>query len=355
VVLNKLDDIYKSEIFDESIKQMEKVSKLKYEKNEKSMRIIVDHIRTATFILGDDKKIIPSNSEQGYILRRIIRRAIRHGKKLGIDKSFISGISKTFISNYPEYPELKKNEKYIFEELAKEESRFSQTLEQGLNKFNKLAKNKSISGKEAFLLFQSFGFPIEMTEELAKENKIKVDTKEFDKEFAKHQELSRTAAKGKFSSGLADNSEQTTRLHTATHLLNEALREILDKNITQKGSNITPERLRFDFNFDRKLTDEEKKKIEDFVNEKIKESLEVTREEMSLKEAIDSGAQGEFGTKYPNRVSVYTIKDKSKKGWFSKEICTGPHVKNTKEIGHFKIKKEGSSSAGVRRIKAVVK
>ncbi|MBI2628773.1 alanine--tRNA ligase [Candidatus Pacearchaeota archaeon] len=355
-VLNGLNDNYQTSIFQPIIKEIEKISHKSYseEKNKKPMRIIADHIRASVFILGDDHGIKPSNTEQGYVLRRLIRRAIRYGKLLGIKENFTSKISKAVIPIYSDYQELKLNEKIIINELEQEEIRFNQTLQQGLKKFEEIIKNiekskKEISGKDAFLLFQSYGFPIEMTQELAREKILKVNLKEYNSEFEKHQTLSRTSSAGMFKSGLADNSETTKKLHTATHLLNEALRIILkDKNIKQKGSNITPERLRFDFNFPRKLTEYEIKEIEDLVNKKIKEKIKVTREEMPLNKALSSGAQAEFGAKYPSIVSVYTI------GSFSKEICTGPHVSNTSEIGHFKIIKEESVAAGIRRIKAIV-
>jgi len=353
-ILNGLDDNYQTSIFLPIIKEIEKISGKNYGQNKettKAMRIISDHIKAATFILADPKTIKPSNTEQGYVLRRLIRRAVRYGRNLGIKGNFTGKIAEKVIPIYPEYEELKNNKKFIIQELSKEESRFNETLEKGLKKFEEIIKvgKKEISGKDAFLLFQSYGFPVEMTQELVKEKGMKININEYNKEFQKHQELSRTATQGKFKSGLADNSEKTTKLHTATHMLNEALRIVLkDENIRQKGSNINPERLRFDFNFPKKLTEEELKKVEDLINKKISEGLKVTREEMSLKEAIDSGAHGEFGVKYPEIVSVYTI-DK-----FSKEICTGPHVSNTKEIGHFKIIKEESVAAGIRRIKAVV-
>ncbi|PIZ82917.1 alanine--tRNA ligase [Candidatus Pacearchaeota archaeon CG_4_10_14_0_2_um_filter_05_32_18] len=353
-ILNGLDDNYQTSIFLPIIKEIEKISGKNYGQNKettKAIRIISDHIKAATFILADPKTIKPSNTEQGYVLRRLIRRAVRYGRNLGIKGNFTGKIAEKVIPIYPEYEELKNNKKFIIQELSKEESRFNETLEKGLKKFEEIIKvgKKEISGKDAFLLFQSYGFPVEMTQELVKEKGMKININEYNKEFQKHQELSRTATQGKFKSGLADNSEKTTKLHTATHMLNEALRIVLkDENIRQKGSNINPERLRFDFNFPKKLTEEELKKVEDLINKKISEGLKVTREEMSLKEAIDSGAHGEFGVKYPEIVSVYTI-DK-----FSKEICTGPHVSNTKEIGHFKIIKEESVAAGIRRIKAVV-
>ncbi|MBS3124537.1 alanine--tRNA ligase, partial [Candidatus Woesearchaeota archaeon] len=251
---------------------------------------------------------------------------------------------------YDDYEILKKNKNKILQEFYKEENKFNETLENGIKVFEKLIKDKKeISGKDAFLLYQSYGFPIEITSELAKEKGIPVNLDEYEEENKNHQELSRTATEGKFKSGLADNSLATTRLHTATHLLNKALKIVLkDKNIHQKGSNITPERLRFDFNFDRKLTEQELKEIENLVNEKIKQSLKVETKEISVEEAKKTGAEGVFEEKYKEKVSVYSIAD------FSKEICAGPHVKNTKELGHFKIIKEESSAAGVRRIKAVL-
>ncbi|MCK9597291.1 alanine--tRNA ligase-related protein, partial [Candidatus Pacearchaeota archaeon] len=385
-VLNNLEDNYETSIFKPIINEIEKISGKKYstsnEKDKKSMRIIADHVRSVTFILGDNKQIKPSNSDHGYVLRRLIRRAIRFGKQLGINKQFLSEIAKVIIKEYPDYQELSRNHKRIIDELDAEENRFLQTLEKGLNYFNKIIQaeplrmnlklnqptiiignkktkrgdKKFISGKEAFLLFQSYGFPIEMTKELADEKGIEIDLEKYNAEFQKHQDLSRTSAEGKFKSGLADNSEATKKLHTATHLLNETLRYVLkDKEIKQRGSNITPERLRFDFNFHRKLTEDEIKQIEKKMNEIISAGLTITREEMPLKDALSSGAQSEFGSKYPEMVSVYTIhKPKKIDEWYSKEICTGPHVNNTHELGKFKIIKEESSAAGIRRIKAVL-
>ena len=354
-VLNGLEDNYQTEVFLPIIKEIEKISKKSYKGNEKVMRIIADHLRASVFILGDDKQIKPSNTEHGYVLRRLIRRAIRYGRQLGIKDNFTVKIAKTIIPIYSDYQELERNHKFICQQLEEEENKFNLTLEKGLKRFQEISKDKLISGKDAFLLFQSYGFPIEMTQELAEEKNLKVDLEEYNSEFKHHQDLSRTASSGMFKSGLADDSEATRKLHTATHLLNEALRQVLSKDIRQKGSNITPERLRFDFNFPRKLTDEEIKKIESWVNDRIKESLSVTRSEIPLSQAIKSGAQSEFGMKYPELVSVYTIIDKKDpKKYHSKEICTGPHVSNTREIGKFKIVKEESSSAGIRRIKAVV-
>ena len=362
-ILNGLEDNYMTEIWRPIIKQIEKLSKREYDKHKIRIRIIADHIKAAVFIIANG--IQPSNTEQGYVLRRLIRRAIRHGKRLGLE-NFTDKVAEPVFKIYDDYTELKKNKDKILNILREEEERFNKTLEKGLIIFNKkiikgIEKSKksskkikdfgTISGKDAFLLYQSYGFPIELTIEEAKDFRgggLKVDMKGFEKELQKHQKLSRTATKGVFGSGLADHTEKTVRLHTATHLLNQALRDVLGSNVKQKGSNITKERLRFDFNFPRKLTDKEIKKVEDLVNKKISEAIPVKSEEMSLKQALKSGAQSEFGAKYPDRVNIYTIGD------FSKEICTGPHVKNTREIGKFKIVKEESSAAGIRRIKAVL-
>jgi len=345
-ILNNKNSVYETEPFKKIIEKIEKLSGKKYStsaKETRAMRIIADHIKSACMILNE--KITPSNVEQGYVLRRLIRRAIRHARKLNIKD--ITPIADPVFEIYDDY---NLDKKFIKKEIEKEQEKFLKTLEQGLKIFEKLTKNsKTLSGKNAFLLYQSYGFPLEMTQELAKEKKINVDIKGFEKEQKKHQQLSRTATEGKFKSGLADHSESTTKLHTATHLLNEALRQVLKKpDLHQKGSNITPERLRFDFNFDRKLTPEELKKVEELVNKKIQEALPVKKQEMTLEQAKKISAQGIFEAKYGEKVSVYSI------GNFSREICAGPHVKNTKELGKFKIIKEESSSAGVRRIKAVL-
>jgi len=333
----------KSSVFDiEPLKSIiKKVKELATKEDIRSERIITDHLRAATFILGDEKGIVPSNLERGYVLRRLIRRAIRYGKKLGIGKPFTFKIAEVVIEKMgDEYPELKKNKDFIIEQLVQEEERFNRTLERGLKEFEK--------GTDPFILFTTYGFPIEMTEELAKEKGIKIDRKKFEEEFKKHQELSRTATAGKFKSGLADHSREVTKLHTATHLLLAALRKVLGSHVFQKGSNITAERLRLDFSHPEKLTPKQIKKVEDIVNQQIKKDLPVSCREMSLEEAKKSGAIGVFESKYGERVKVYSIDD------FSKEICGGPHVERTGELGHFKIIKEESSSAGVRRIKAVL-
>ena len=360
MVIQGFEDIYKTELFAPIIEKVSKIGNVKpVKENIQSFRIITDHMRAATFLLGDERDIVPSNSDQGYILRRFIRRSVRHGMLLGINKEFTHEIASLIISMYAdEYPLLEKRKNRIIDELKKEEQRFRETVEKGMKEFQKIASEldqkgeKKISGKTAFLLFQSYGFPIEIIIEMAHENDLVVDTAEYKEEYEKHQELSRIGAEKKFKGGLSDHGVSTVRLHTATHLLNEALRKILDPKITQKGSNITAERLRFDFNFDRKLTDEEIKRVEDEVNRISKKSLNVVREEMSPDEAKKQGAQAEFGAKYPSKVSVYTIVDG--KGFYSKEICMGPHVKNTSEVGVFKIIKEESIASGIRRIKAVV-
>ena len=349
-VLEGVLDNYTSSVWKDVIDLISDIAKKPYIGNEESMRIIADHIRTAVFISADPASIKPSNTDQGYILRRLIRRAIRHAKKLEIDISsdWEQRIAKLIISKYKKYySELTENESVVLEVLKNEKEKFNRTLEKGLREFNKVS-NKDIDAETAFHLYDTYGFPIELTEELARDAKIKVDTLGFKERFKKHQELSRTASAGKFKGGLAGNSEIETKYHTATHLLNAALKVVVDKNVHQKGSNITDERMRFDFSCDHKLTDEEKQKTEDLVNEWIKEGLNVTVKEMSKSDAINSGAECMFIEKYPDIVTVYSI------GNISKELCGGPHVKNTSELGHFKIIKEEASSAGVRRIKAVL-
>jgi len=350
MVLQGKSTIFDTELFQPIFIELGRLASNKLgASNIVSYRIMADHLRAATFILGDERGITPGNVDQGYILRRFIRRAIRHGKKVGMRNNFCLLVSQLIIKMYKEdYPLLEKKSKFILEELKKEEEKFEITLDKGLKEFSKMADSRIISGKDAFLLFQSYGFPLEMTEEMAEEKRIKVEVESFFSEYEKHKLTSRTGAEQKFKGGLSDLSPETVKLHTATHLLNEALRKVISSDIRQRGSNITPERLRFDFNFDRKLTSEEVKKVEDEVNKVIKQHLTVVRKEMSYQEAIKLGAQAEFGTKYPEKVSVYMVGD------YSKELCGGPHVNNTKEIVHFKIIKEESVAAGVRRIKAVV-
>jgi alanyl-tRNA synthetase len=350
-VINGLDDNYRTDLFWPIIEEIEKLSSKKYDDHKKEMRIIADHIKAATMIIADNKGIVPSNVEHGYIVRRLIRRAIRTAKTLGIENNFTKEIAKIIVRIYGNvYTEVEQNKERIYSEFEKEEDRFKLTLEVGLRHFNKIAEtaDKIIHGKDAFLLFQSYGFPIEITKELAKEKGLNVDEDSFQKEYEMHQQISREGAEKKFKSGLADTSIETTKLHTATHLLHSALRELVSKDIQQKGSNITPERLRFDFNYGQKLIPEQIKAVEARVNEAIQKSIDVKREEMSPEDARKQGAVGLFGDKYGDKVSVYTV------GNVSKEICTGPHVHNTKELGKFKIIKEESVAAGIRRIKAVV-
>jgi len=346
-MLQGYDDNYLTDCFKPIIEKIEKISGKKYSEYKKEMRIIADHLKAAVFIIAEG--ITPGNSEQSYVLRRLIRRAIFYGKQIGLE-NFAPQIAEQVFKIYDDYQGLKSNKKIILQEIEKEEIRFGLTLENGLNKFKKCVKeNRNLCGKEAFLLYQSFGFPIEMIIEECKKNNIKFNLKNFEIEQKKHQELSRTATAGKFKSGLADNSEATTKLHTAAHLLLASLRQVLkNENIMQKGSNITAERLRLDFSFPRKLSEKEIQDVEDLVNAQVQKSCEVIREEMSLEQAKNKGALGAFEKKYGEKVSVYSV------GNFSKEICAGPHVKNTCELGHFKIIKEESSSSGVRRIRAVL-
>ena len=348
-ILNGVKSVYEIEPLKTLIKKVEELSS---SLDEKAERIIADHLRAAVFILGDDKAIRPSNVEQGYVLRRLIRRAIRYAKKIGINDLFTQKIGQIVIDLMKdEYPELEKNREFIIDQLNQEEERFSRTLEKGLKEFEKIS-DKNISGYDAFVLFATYGFPIEITKELAREKGIEVDENGFEQEFEKHKDLSRTAAAGKFKSGLADNSEQVTRLHTAAHLLLASLRIVLGEHVFQKGSNITAERLRLDFSHSEKMSPEQIKQVEDLVNEKIEKELLVNCEEMFLNEAKESGAMGVFDSKYGERVKVYSVIDSGKV--FSKEICSGPHVSNTKELGKFKIQKEESVASGVRRIKAIL-
>ena len=352
-VLEGVDDNYKSSIWSDVINKLEDITGLTYEGNEKAMRIIVDHIRTAVFIAADPAGIKPSNTDQGYILRRLIRRAIRQARKLGIDinSNFDEQIALLIISKYEKYySELKDNKQVVLDVLSNEKKKFGRTLEKGLREFEKLVNSdESVINKDtSFKLYDTYGFPIELTIEEAKDRGMDVDVDGFYEKFKEHQEKSRTASKGKFKGGLSGNSEIETKYHTATHLLNAALKEVIGPEVHQLGSNITPERLRFDFPCDHKMTDEEKKQTEDLVNKWIEEDLKVEKLEMSKDEAIKSGAECTFIDRYPDIVTVYKIGD------VSMELCGGPHVSHTGELGHFKIKKEEASSAGVRRIKAIL-
>ena len=358
-ILQGKNSVYLTEVFEPIINTIEKLSNYTYgtdAEKDKSVRIIADHSRSAVFILGDQKGVSPSNVGAGYVLRRLIRRAVRHGMKLGIDRAFLAEIAEAVVENFKcAYPELEENKGKVFKELTAEENKFRDTLKKGEAEFQKLLPNlmknpkKEISGKVAFRLYDTFGFPLELTQELGAENGFTVDVEGFKEAERKHQELSRTQSAGTFKGGLAERSEITTKYHTATHLLQAALRQVLGPHVAQKGSNITEERMRFDFSHPAPMTKEEIKQVENIVNEQIKRNLPVKMEIMSLDDAKKSGATALFGEKYESNVKVYTIGD------FSKEVCGGPHVENTGTLGTFVITKEQSSSAGVRRIKAVLK
>lgn len=353
-ILEGVNDNYASSIWKDVIEKIEEISSLPYEGNEKPMRIIADHIRTSVFILADYAFIKPSNTDQGYILRRLIRRTIRYAKMLNIDidSNFEEILANLIIDKYKKYyKELEENRNIVLEELKKEKIKFNKTLSKGLKEFDKMVsslQDNKLNKDLAFKLYDTYGFPIELTLELAKEQNIEVDVDGFYEKFKAHQELSRKSSSGKFKGGLSNNSEIETKYHTATHLLNAALKLVVNKDVHQKGSNITEERMRFDFSCDHKLSEEEIKKAEDIVNTWINEGLDVICTQMNKEDAIKSGAECMFIERYPDVVTVYTIGD------VSKELCGGPHVKNTKELGHFKIIKEEASSSGVRRIKAIL-
>ena len=357
--LNETGDVYLTDLFSSSIKILEDATGKKYGEDENttiSMRIIADHIRTSVMLLGDQKHLLPSNVGAGYILRRLIRRAVRHAKKINIENAVLEKVAINYIDNvYNDYyTNLVESREFILTELNKEINKFEKTINTGIKEFNKLiAKLQKdnltlVDGDSSFKLYDTYGFPIELTQELAKEKGLEVDVKAFENKFKEHQEKSRTAEKGTFKGGLESKGEMEIKYHTATHLLNAALKLVIGQDVHQRGSNITSERLRFDFSCDHKLTDEEKKKTEDIVNQWIKDDLEVTVEKMNKSDALKSGAECMFIEKYPNEVTVYSIGD------VSKELCGGPHVKRTSELGHFKIIKEEASSAGVRRIKAIL-
>ncbi|MSR67982.1 alanine--tRNA ligase [Candidatus Peribacteria bacterium] len=352
-VLQGVSSVYETDAFAPIVQAVNSaaVPSRGQKESEKDVRIIVDHLKAATFMLGDGVR--PSNVDQGYILRRIIRRAIRSARKLGIEKStgFCASIAQVVVSQYGDcYQKMKKEESVIQGALNHEEEAFMKALIEGEKHFQKVAERSTIviSGIDAFHLYDTYGFPIEMTREMASEHKLSIDEDGFSKAFSEHQILSRAGAEKKFAGGLADHSAETTKLHTATHLLNAALRQVLGDHISQKGSNITGERLRFDFNHSEKMTPEQIKKVEELVNVAIKADVPVSYSVMTVDEAKASGAIGVFDSKYGEKVKVYTM------GAFSKEICGGPHVARTGMLGHFKIQKEESSSAGVRRIKAIV-
>ena len=432
LVLTGKDSVYETDLFSGIIQKIEQLSGKKYEGADeetlRSFRVVADHMRTATFILGDPRGVSPSNVDQGYVLRRLIRRAVRHGMQLGLKDDFTAEIAMVIIDQYQEvYPELRAHRSFVLEQLLLEEKRFARTISQGMREFDKMMRRmqeamsgftqlrqtlqetlfskemqqrflsakevmqnvgstlrplpelgqfakevqkldeafqtienfrgvlekqlkgmKTIPGRDAFKLYDTYGFPVEITMELAKEHGLQVDQGAFEQRFREHQKASQAGAQQRFKGGLADHSEQTTKLHTATHLLQAALRQVLGDEVHQKGSNITPERLRFDFTFGRKMTREEIQQVEDLVNQAIKADAPISYEEMDAEQALASGAMGLFEGRYGDKVRVYTM------GEFSKEICGGPHVASTGELGSFKIQKEESSSAGVRRIRAVV-
>ena len=352
-VINGLGSVYETDVFEGAIRCIESLSGKKYgigDETTRAIRIVADHVRTATFMLGDQIGVTPSNVDQGYVLRRLIRRAIRFMRSLGIGKGEMVKLAAHYVDFYAEvYPELAENRQKIMDELTKEEEKFSRALEQGTKEFERAAakaQNGVIDGQTAFRLYDTFGFPIEMTVEFAKEKGLAVDTEGFKEKFAEHQKKSQLGSEQRFKGGLADHSEKTTKLHTATHLLQAALRKVLGDDVAQKGSHSTEERLRFDFSFSRPMTKEEIAETQKLVNEAIQRKMPITCEEMTVEEAKAQGAIGLFGDKYGEVVKVYTMGD------FSKEICGGPHASNTGDLGEFVITKEQSSSSGVRRIKA---
>ncbi|MGN0750051.1 MAG: alanine--tRNA ligase [Treponema sp.] len=363
-ILQGKTSVYLTEVFQPIIKTIEGLSGYTYgtdDEKDKSVRIIADHSRSSVFILGDQKGVTPDRVGAGYVLRRLIRRAVRHGMKLGIEKDFMSEVAATVIENFKNaYPELEENKEKVFRELTAEEAKFRTTLKKGEAEFQKLLPNlmknpkKIISGKVAYNLYETYGYPLELTQELGAENGFTVDVEGFKEAERKHQEASKTAEAGAAKGGLAEQSDVTTKYHTATHLLQQALVNVLGNQVAQKGSNINNERMRFDFTFERPMTKEEIAQVEAIVNEKINEDLPVTMQVMPLDAAKASGARALFTNKYGEDVKVYTIGKDAEKDWFSKEVCGGPHVQHTAQIGKFKIEKEQSSSAGVRRIRATI-
>ena len=363
-ILQGKTSVYLTEVFQPIIKTIEGLSGYTYgtdDEKDKSVRIIADHSRSSVFILGDQKGVTPDRVGAGYVLRRLIRRAVRHGMKLGIEKDFMAEVAATVIENFKNaYPELEENKEKVFRELTAEEAKFRTTLKKGEAEFQKLLPNlmknpkKIISGKVAYNLYETYGYPLELTQELGAENGFTVDVEGFKEAERKHQEASKTAEAGSAKGGLAEQSDVTTKYHTATHLLQQALVNVLGNQVAQKGSNINNERMRFDFTFERPMTKEEIAKVEAIVNEKINEDLPVTMQVMPLDAAKASGARALFTNKYGEDVKVYTIGKDAEKDWFSKEVCGGPHVQHTAQIGKFKIEKEQSSSAGVRRIRATI-
>jgi alanyl-tRNA synthetase len=351
-------NVYETELFAPLIEVIAEKSGKSMDEDQvigRAFRVVADHIRSSVFILGDEQGIVPGNLGQGYVLRRLIRRAVRFGKQLGLEAGFSGDVADAVIENYKAvYPELSDSREHILRELVQEEAKFEKTLNHGMAELDKILSKleehnqTQLSGRVAFRLYDTCGFPLEFTEEICTERGISIDREGFDKAFEKHKAISKQSAEKAFKGGLADNSEATTRLHTATHLLHKALQLVLGDHVKQKGSNITESRLRFDFQHPAKMTPEEKQKVEDIVNEVIAKDLPVVMDTMSIEEARAAGAMALFSAKYGEQVKVYSIGD------FSKEVCGGPHVERTGEMGHFRIKKEGSSSAGVRRIRAVL-
>jgi alanyl-tRNA synthetase len=355
--LNGNPDLYLTPFFDNTREKLAEISGKSYEGNERNFRIILDHTRAATFLIGDGAP--PSNVDAGYITRRLMRRAIRVARKLDINESFMTKLAEIYIAEAAAYPELEQNKAMILDVIAKEEEQFQKTIQNGEREMQRhLEKNGSVTGRDAFYFYETFGFPLELTEEFLKEHGEKLlQPEEFEKAAKEHADKSRTAAAGKFAGGLADHSEKTTAFHTATHLMLAGLQQVLGTHVHQKGSNITGERARFDFSHGEKMTPEEKQAVEDFVNKAIEANAQMRVVEMPKQQAMDEGVEGSFWEKYPDIVKVYIFEDANGKVW-SKELCGGPHVENTGKIGEFgrfKIKKEESSSAGVRRIKAVLK
>jgi alanyl-tRNA synthetase len=354
ILANGFNNVYETDLFAPIIQKLEELTRMAYDQDrQKSFRIICDHMRASVFILADPKRIVPSNADQSYILRRLIRRTIRMIQQMGIRDNIMSDLAKVVIETYASaYPEVKAAERIVMDELNKEFERFSKTLRSGLKMANKyfasLKAGQSFGGEAAFKLYDTYGFPIEFTLELAEEKGVNVDVDGFQQRFREHQAKSRSGAAGKFKGGLAENNPMSIRLHTATHLLNAALRQVLGQGVYQRGSHINGERLRFDFSFNRKMTKDEIDQVENIVNEAIIKGIDVIQRGMKVDEAKASGAIGVFDAKYGERVKVYEIEG------YSREICGGPHVDNTAELGSFKIIKEQSSSAGVRRIKAVL-
>lgn len=355
-ILQGVKSVYETDLFAPIIAKIEEIAAVKYDSSDAAthaMRIVADHIRTSVFLIGDTKGIVCSNVDQGYILRRLLRRAIRFAKNLNFVEGDLAKVASVIIEIYKNtYPELEQNASKILDEINREQERFEKTLEHGIKEFDKLCTylvGDTISGKASFKLYDTYGFPIEMTMELAKEKGLKVSIDDFNKAYAEHQLKSQAGAEQRFKGGLADNTILTARLHTATHLMHRALKTVLhDEGVNQKGSNITEERLRFDFTFARPMTDEEIAEVEKLVNQAIKANVTIICEEKTVEEAKKEGAVGLFESKYGEKVKVYTM------GTFSKEICGGPHAATTGELGHFKIQKEQSSSAGIRRIKAIL-